>query len=57
MKEHADSNPGGLNFADHAATRTRYDADRAYLKDRYCFATGSCGGYAVPAGIAPSAGK
>lgn len=57
MKEHADSNPGGANFADHAAARARYDEDMVYLKDRYCFATGSCGGYPVPAGIAPPSGK
>lgn len=57
MKEHADSNPGGPNFADHAAARARYDQDRAYLKDRYCFASGTCGGYPVPEGIAPVSGK
>ena len=57
MKEHADSNPGGPNFADHALARARYDQDRAYLKDRYCFASGTCGGYPVPEGIAPVSGK
>ena len=57
MKEHADSNPGGPNFADHAAARARYDQDRAYLKDRYCFASGTCGGYPVPEGVAPTSGK
>jgi uncharacterized caspase-like protein len=54
MKEHADSNPGGPNFADHAIARARYDEDRTYLKDRYCWASGTCGGYAAPEGIAPT---
>lgn len=53
LKEHAASVPGGANFAEHAIARARFDKDRAYLADRYCFHTGRCGGYAVPAGVAP----
>jgi Caspase domain len=47
MKEHAESNPEGSYFAEQRAADARYQADRAYMQDRYCFHTG-CGGYAVP---------
>ena len=47
MKEHADSDPEGVNLADYRAAEARYQADRAYLQDRFCFNTG-CGGYPVP---------
>lgn len=57
MREHADSNPDGAHFADYRAAKKRYDDDSAYLKDRYCANTGTCGGYPVPPGIAPTAGK
>jgi uncharacterized caspase-like protein len=56
QQEFADSDPDGRHFADLRAAEARYNADFAYLKDRYCFSTGRCGGYPVPAGIAP-AGK
>lgn len=55
MKEFADSAPEGAHLADYREAEARYRADRAYLDDRYCFATGSCGGYPVPAGLAPIA--
>ena len=51
MKEHADSNPDGVHFADYRATEARYKADRAYMQDRYCFMTG-CNGYTAPAFVA-----
>jgi uncharacterized caspase-like protein len=54
MKEHAESNPDGAHFADYRAAKKRYDDDRAYLQDRYCASTGACGGYPVPAGVAPT---
>lgn len=47
MKEHADSDPDGINLADYRAAEARYQKDRAYLQDRFCFNTG-CGGYPVP---------
>lgn len=53
LKEHAESKPGGAYYADHAAALARYEKDRAYVADRYCFLTGRCGGYPVPEGIAP----
>ncbi|GAA0473676.1 hypothetical protein GCM10009096_13790 [Parasphingorhabdus litoris] len=46
-REHAASDPDGANLADYRALETRYQEDRAYLQDRFCFNTG-CGGYAVP---------
>jgi hypothetical protein len=55
MREHADSNPDGANFADYRAAKKRTDEDRAYLQDRYCASTGACGGYPVPPGVAPTA--
>tara|TARA_R110000824_G_scaffold195149_1_gene377827 strand:+ start:6706 stop:8640 length:1935 start_codon:yes stop_codon:yes gene_type:complete len=47
MKEHADSDPGGVNLADYRTAELRYQKDREYLQDRFCFNTG-CGGYPVP---------
>ncbi len=47
MQEHGDSNPDGANLADYRVTEARYQSDRAYLQDRFCFNTG-CNGYAVP---------
>ncbi len=48
MEEHARSDPDGENLADYRAAEKRYQDDRAYLADRFCFNTG-CGGYPVPA--------
>lgn len=45
--EHAASEANGANMADYQAAVARYQADRAYLQDRFCFNTG-CNGYAVP---------
>jgi hypothetical protein len=57
MKEHAESNPDGANFADHRNAEARYNADRAYMQDRYCANTG-CNGYPVPPYVAdPAAAK
>ncbi len=47
MQEHADSDPEGVNLADYRAAEARYQKDREYLQDRFCFNTG-CGGYPVP---------
>lgn len=47
MKEHADSDPEGVNLADYRTAEARYQKDREYLQDRFCFNTG-CGGYPVP---------
>ncbi|MEP6011264.1 MAG: caspase family protein, partial [Parasphingorhabdus sp.] len=47
MKEHADSDPEGVNLASYRSAEARYQEDRAYLQDRFCFNTG-CGGYPVP---------
>ena len=47
MQEHADSDPEGINLADYRAAEARYQKDREYLQDRFCFNTG-CGGYPVP---------
>ena len=47
MKEHVDSDPAGINLADYRKAEARYQKDRAYLQDRFCFNTG-CGGYPVP---------
>ncbi|SIO13819.1 Surface antigen [Parasphingorhabdus marina DSM 22363] len=48
MEEHARSDPDGENLAGYRAAEKRYQDDRAYLQDRFCFNTG-CGGYPVPA--------
>lgn len=50
-REHAASDPDGANLADYRALETRYQQDRAYLQDRFCFNTG-CGGYTVPEYVA-----
>lgn len=50
-KEHADSNPDGVNLATHRAAVELYNLDRNYLRDRFCFNTG-CGGYPVPMSLA-----
>lgn len=57
MQEHANSNPNGPHYAEFAAVKRTYDEDRAYLQDRFCFYTGTCGGYAPPPGVAPVAGQ
>ena len=46
-REHADSNPEGPHFAEFRAAEAKYQEDRAFMADRYCFMTG-CNGYAVP---------
>lgn len=51
MKEHADSDPDGPNLAQYRAMENRFQQDRSYLQDRYCFNTG-CAGYPVPTTIA-----
>jgi surface antigen len=47
MKEHANSDPQGVNLSAYRSAEERYQEDRAYLQDRFCFNTG-CGGYPVP---------
>lgn len=47
MQEHADSNPDGPHLRAYTAGEARYQRDRAYLSDRFCFYTG-CMGYAAP---------
>ena len=47
MKEHAESNPDAIHFAEYRTAEARYSVDRAYLQDRYCFNTG-CAGYTAP---------
>lgn len=51
MQEHADSDPDGAHLADYRTLEARYQRDRAYLQDRFCFNTG-CGGYAMPEYVA-----
>jgi uncharacterized caspase-like protein len=48
MAEHAAAAPDGRYLVEHRAAETRYQADRTYLEDRYCFSTGQCGGYPPP---------
>jgi uncharacterized caspase-like protein len=48
LKEHAAASPEGDYFADFRVIEKRYQEDRAYLEDRYCFSTGTCKGYPVP---------
>jgi len=55
MREHAASNPGGANYADYALAKQRFDADIVYLRDRYCFWSGTCGGYSPPPGVGVAA--
>lgn len=55
MREHAASNPGGANYADYTAAKARFDGDIAYLRDRYCFWSGTCGGYSPPPGVGVAA--
>lgn len=49
--EHSASDPDGANLASYRALEARYQQDRAYLQDRFCFNTG-CGGYSVPEYVA-----
>lgn len=51
MQEHAASDPDGANLADYRTLEARYQQDRTYLQDRFCFNTG-CGGYSVPEYVA-----
>ncbi len=53
LAEHAASNPDGVYFKDYDQAKTRYNGDRVYLQDRYCFWSGSCGGYPPQPGVAP----
>ncbi|MEH6757520.1 MAG: hypothetical protein V7676_08415 [Parasphingorhabdus sp.] len=46
-QEHAASDPDGAHLADYRMLESRYQQDRSYLQDRFCFNTG-CGGYQVP---------
>lgn len=46
-KEHADSNPDGVNLAVYRGAVQLYESDRNYLRDRFCFNTG-CAGYVMP---------
>ena len=43
MKEHADSNPDGGNFAEYRAAEARYNRDRAALQAKYCRYAGCAG--------------
>lgn len=47
MQEHSASNPDGAHLRAYAAGEARYQRDRTYLADRFCFYTG-CMGYAAP---------
>ncbi|QTD55391.1 hypothetical protein [Parasphingorhabdus cellanae] len=51
MQEHGASDPDGANLAVYRTLEERYQKDRAYLQDRFCFNTG-CGGYPVPEYVA-----
>ncbi|MEW4468009.1 hypothetical protein AB1K62_09280 [Parasphingorhabdus sp. JC815] len=51
MKEHAASDPQGANLSEYRDLESRYQQDRAYLQDRFCFNTG-CGGYEIPEYVA-----
>ncbi len=51
MQEHTASDPDGANLADYRTLEARYQQDRTYLADRFCFNTG-CGGYSVPEYVA-----
>ncbi|MBL8649444.1 MAG: hypothetical protein JNL35_03465 [Sphingopyxis sp.] len=53
MAEHAASDPEGENLAAYRGIEARYQTDRAYLADRFCFNTG-CNGYPVPASAVPA---
>ena len=55
-QEHADSDPKGANLATYRAAVELYNADRSYLRDRFCFNTG-CGGYPMPKYVAKSKPK
>lgn len=55
MQEHAASDPDGANLADYRTLEARYQQDRTYLADRFCFNTG-CGGYSVPEYVAKEDG-
>lgn len=50
-KEHADSDTNGIHLAAYRAAESRYQQDRTYLRDRYCFNTG-CDGYSAPTAVA-----
>lgn len=47
MEEHANADPDGDHQAAYRGLEARYQTDRAYLADRFCFNTG-CNGYPVP---------
>lgn len=51
MAEHAASDPDGAHLETYRTLEARYQQDRAYLQDRFCFNTG-CGGYSVPEYVA-----
>ena len=46
-QEHADSDTNGVYLSAYRAAEARYQGDRTYLRDRYCFNTG-CDGYPTP---------
>ncbi|MEO5597488.1 MAG: caspase family protein [Novosphingobium sp.] len=52
LKRHADSQPGGPVKAEYEAALAKRDADAKYLSDRYCFYSGTCGGYTAPSDVA-----
>lgn len=56
MEQHRQSNPDGANLAGYRAAEARYQVDRTYLQDRFCFNTG-CGGYPAPVTVAASPSK
>ncbi|MEP7221505.1 MAG: caspase family protein [Novosphingobium sp.] len=59
LKRHADSQPGGPVKAEYEAASVKRDADAKFLSDRYCFYSGTCGGYSPPSDISatPATGK
>ncbi|MDE2595525.1 MAG: caspase family protein [Sphingomonadales bacterium] len=44
VRENAASLPDGANYSAYRPVEARYNADREYLQDRYCYYTG-CNGY------------
>lgn len=51
-REHADADTNGIHLAPYRDAEARYQQDRTYLRDRYCFNTG-CDGYAAPSPAPP----
>jgi hypothetical protein len=44
QREHDESGPDGAYFTQYRASQSRYEADRAYLRQRYCAYSGTCSG-------------